>query len=162
MMGSTQLTYTCIDTHSYKDARIHSQTHQGKDKRNLSPEEEWWRQTVDLYKNEKKEKPLSLFFSDISHLSLFTSGNRENILFKIQMRYYDHRLLSIFVLQNSKSLSVLCFCAQCALHLCVSVHVSAHARVHACLSALMALCSRVLDRSELIRPLWPICLYLEG
>lgn len=43
MMGPTQLTYTCVDTHAYADARMHSQTHQSKDERNLSPEEEWWR-----------------------------------------------------------------------------------------------------------------------
>lgn len=36
MMGSTQLTYTCIDTNTGTPSR------QGRDERNLSPEEEWW------------------------------------------------------------------------------------------------------------------------
>lgn len=111
---------------------------------------------------QKEDKCLSVLFQWLIPISLYSRLYAKISCSKVRCVV---SITSIHIMQEI----TLCFgYYQCcsfdatSSHLCACVREPVHAWACASLSALMALCSRVLDRSELIRPLWPICLYLEG
>lgn len=149
MMGSMRLTHTCIDTRTpAKTGGICPRKRSGGDRRVICTR--GWK---------AGKVPVS---DDTFYPSLFAPGCQTEEILCLRFKYYQYDYLFLScILKAFCALSVLYFdSVECSFYSCLSV--CSCAGVHACLSTLIPLCSGVLDRSELIRPLWSICLYLGG